>query len=262
MRGKCIECGNDFSSEEMVNVAGGPVCKFCKDRYAQRIREGVTPPCESVGGAGGTQPVGKLGSRLVFLLKANVGLSVIAVLVRAYQYHVYSNLPEDFDIYNEFVPSETHALMVGLMQLILFLVLGYTFLKWIYRMNKNLRTVARGSMAFSPGWSIGYYFIPILNLYKPYQAMKEIWQVSGAGDKGSHSLVGGWWTLRLLSGVVREIAFRASTHVTDVDSQLLSIAAYMASDTADIFLTWVALRLVVRIRDAYAENYGDPQTLA
>ena len=36
-------------------------------------------------------------------------------------------------------------------------------------------------MDFTPGWAVGWNFIPIANLWKPYQAIKEIW-VTSAGE--------------------------------------------------------------------------------
>lgn len=79
---------------------------------------------------------------------------------------------------------------------IVFIVIAIAFLKWTYRANKNcqgftkqvlkekkhLQILGEKIMRFSPGWSIGYYFIPILNLYKPYQAMKEIYLFSSDAE--------------------------------------------------------------------------------
>lgn len=52
------------------------------------------------------------------------------------------------------------------------------FVKWIYRASFNARALGAQNMKFTPGWSVGYYFIPFLNLWRPYQAMKEIWKAS------------------------------------------------------------------------------------
>lgn len=45
------------------------------------------------------------------------------------------------------------------------------------RATRNARVLG-SPMSMSPGWAVGYFFIPIMNLWKPYQAMKEIWQGS------------------------------------------------------------------------------------
>src|SRR5207249_11015546 len=39
----CSECGTRFPSDEMIQFGAARVCANCKDRFAQKIREGVTP---------------------------------------------------------------------------------------------------------------------------------------------------------------------------------------------------------------------------
>jgi hypothetical protein len=46
---------------------------------------------------------------------------------------------------------------------------------WKHRAYRNLRALGARHLEFTPGWVVGYYFIPILNLFRPYLAMKEIW---------------------------------------------------------------------------------------
>lgn len=38
---KCVECGNPFSQDEMVNFGGAWVCGACKPHYVQKLKEGV-----------------------------------------------------------------------------------------------------------------------------------------------------------------------------------------------------------------------------
>jgi hypothetical protein len=52
------------------------------------------------------------------------------------------------------------------------------FLMWQYRFVGNIsRLGARGTL-FSPGWAVAYWFIPILNFFRPYQVLQEMWQCS------------------------------------------------------------------------------------
>jgi hypothetical protein len=61
----------------------------------------------------------------------------------------------------------TISAIFTLAQAIFLLIYSYRFAynNQIYCDNKNI--------LFTPGWTIGYYFIPILNIYKPYYAFKE-----------------------------------------------------------------------------------------
>ncbi len=46
---------------------------------------------------------------------------------------------------------------------------------WFYRANKNARSIATG-LETTPGWAVGYFFIPVLSWFRPYQTMSEIWR--------------------------------------------------------------------------------------
>lgn len=49
---------------------------------------------------------------------------------------------------------------------------------WVYRAHSNLRLVRTPGAETAPGWAVAWYFIPIANVFMPYQAMKELWQGS------------------------------------------------------------------------------------
>lgn len=74
--------------------------------------------------------------------------------------------------------------------------------RWIYRANSNARALGARGMAFTPGGAVGWYFVPIANLWKPYQAMREIWKAS-AGPLGWQrrpvsALLPCWWLLAIV----------------------------------------------------------------
>ena len=37
-------------------------------------------------------------------------------------------------------------------------------------------------MLFTPGWCVGWFFVPIMNIFKPYQAIAELWKASHSGS--------------------------------------------------------------------------------
>ena len=74
--------------------------------------------------------------------------------------------------------------------------------KWTYRANHNARALGASSLVFSPRASVGWYFVPIANLWKPYQAMREIWQASVSPSSWKRQqiplLLPWWWGLWVL----------------------------------------------------------------
>ena len=200
----------------------------------------------------------KLTSTLRVLLKITIAVTAVAVLAGVYDFYSYSTLPSDVDANEIMLPSDAVTAIVGLVQLILAIITGITFLRWIYRSNKNLRTLSGESMAFTPGWSVGWYFVPFANLYKPYQVMKEIWKVSHKSEDTDHAIVGWWWALWLISNVLGRIAFKVVMRADDASGYAGSAMTYIISDGLDVILNIVALTMVTRIGAAYSRNIVEP----
>lgn len=190
----------------------------------------------------------------------NIGLLVIAVLAGIYSWNQYSHLAPGVDARETLLASDLVNMAVGLVQVLMAIFLGVTFLRWIYRANKNLHSLSSEPMTFSAGWSVGWYFIPIANLFKPYQAMKEIWSVAHRGAVPASSLVGWWWCLWIVSNFLGRIALKLSLRANDAQGYSQSALAQILSDGLDIPLNLVALMLVTAIAKAYADNFVDPGT--
>jgi hypothetical protein len=94
------------------------------------------------------------------------------------------------------------AIPVLVVLVVCFVLVG----RWIYVANANAHAFGTGEMSIGPGWAVGWFFVPIANLFKPYEAMKETWQVShhvaGLLEEAESPLVRWWWGLWIVSGIV------------------------------------------------------------
>jgi hypothetical protein len=147
--------------------------------------------------------------------------------------------------------NDTRQRIVGIIYLLAYAVTGVTFLKWIHRANLNVRGFGAQNLQFTPGWAIGYYFIPFLNLVRPYRAMKEIWQASKNPDEWSSQsvspILGWWWALFLISGVLGQMSFRLSMQANNISTLSTSTVVSIVSALVEILLCLVALSLVTNI---------------
>lgn len=76
---------------------------------------------------------------------------------------------------------------------------------WIHRAHKNIHEAAYSGLEFTPGWAVGWFIIPIASLWKPFQAMRELWNAS-VGEAGNLSvpangLLWTWWLSWLVVSV-------------------------------------------------------------
>jgi hypothetical protein len=81
---------------------------------------------------------------------------------------------------------------------------------WIYRTNANTHALG-AEMSTTPGWAIGWFFVPFANLIMPFQAMKEVWteshQIAGRHEEAESPLVGWWWGLWIASNISSNLVY-------------------------------------------------------
>lgn len=86
------------------------------------------------------------------------------------------------------------------------IVLIVTFTMFIHQASSNLRHLRIAGQNFTPGWSVGWFFIPFMNLYKPTRIVRELSTASGSTDtenprawqnaKSQDGMfISSWWTL-------------------------------------------------------------------
>jgi hypothetical protein len=109
-------------------------------------------------------------------------------------------------------PVELSALL-ALLNSLVFIGTVAVVGRWIYLATANAHAISN-EMTVTPGWAVGSYFIPILNLFKPFQGMKETWLASHHGSNWHAEPTPGllivWWTLWLATNILANIVFRLS----------------------------------------------------
>jgi hypothetical protein len=135
--------------------------------------------------------------------------------------------------------------LLAILELIIYITTVVFFLMWLYRAHDNLRAFNPwGRPEYSPGWAVGSFFIPFVNLVVPYRAVKEVWQKSWPPDEALLSEPGPpasfplWWMFWLLALFVARISWRVTfnesvpestaTMVSIVASALHVVAAFFA----------------------------------
>lgn len=58
----------------------------------------------------------------------------------------------------------------------IFIATAVFFLMWLHRSSSNLTAFGYWkSRGYSPAWAVGSFFVPIVNLFVPYQTTKYVW---------------------------------------------------------------------------------------
>jgi len=171
-----------------------------------------SPPTVALDGAGGGSagPGGgfKSATPLANAITVVMAVEIVARLIDG------ANARLTVGVMNSVIAGETvdRARLVAIDQrtqaltmltLVTLFVAGVLFCMFMPRANRNAS--AFGSlMRNSPGWAAGWFFVPVAGLWKPYYAMKEIWQGSDP-DPTVHAmtvrapaLLALWWWMFLI----------------------------------------------------------------
>jgi hypothetical protein len=151
---------------------------------------------------------------------------------------------------------------IGLIQLAVYVVTAVVFCVWIVRSQKNVWAFGY-PQEITPGWAVGWFFIPIANLWKPYQAMKALW-LSSVPNRSHAPLLPIWWTFWILSSAIARVSFKTSMKAETVEELISASQLQLANCAVDVPLTALALGIVINIsraQTATAQQLSAPPPL-
>ena len=139
--------------------------------------------------------------------------------------------------------------LLAVLDVLLYLATVVVFPMWLYRSYKNLRAFNSWvRLDYSPGWAVGSFFIPFVNLVVPYRAVRETWQKSGPPDEALISQPNPppsfplWWLFWLLCSITGNISLRVSFNENVPESTATMIG--MVADAAAILAAAFAYLVV------------------
>lgn len=168
--------------------------------------ENVARPPPGYGGWGASFPYEPLGWKTTGSIVGIVLMVVLGVAVTGLTWAVGA---ENFA---GNLPAAGAVAALGLLLSGVSIFTYVVFLVWMHAAAKNVRSFGCEGLEFTPGWVVGWWFIPFMNWVKPFQAMRELWNASDPDAIGRGSLawrssrgpstLGVWWATYLLGGVV------------------------------------------------------------
>ena len=206
-----------------------------------------------------------------YFLCFQVVLAFVAIGSNLMEYQLLTDFQNGVYFSQEMAVADAEAndmrqAVIAFSYLGVFIVSGILILKWIYRANQNARQFGAKDMAFSPGWSIGFYFIPIVSLWKPYQAMKEIWQASQNPSNWPvekvSSILGIWWFFWIANSVVGQAVFRMSRRAEEISEIMNVNLVSQASEVISIplaLVTWLLIKKVSAAQLAMRDQTSEQQ---
>lgn len=155
---------------------------------------------------------------------------------------------------------------VSIVHLLLWVICAILFLRWIHRARTNLGAMGAAGLKYSPAWSVWSFFVPILNVYRPFQVVREIWKASEPVDRGDNTwmmiptppIIKWWWgfyVAAVMSGQVSSNLLRSeNAGVAGLQDISLGLLILLLSNVVEIPAAIAASRIVKRISQAQSEK--------
>lgn len=158
----------------------------------------------------------------------------------------------EFSLFDDLaqVESMANTLMYTSFGVIALCALAYSM--FVYAAARNIERANAPGLTSGAGMVVAWTFIPFANLFKPFQAMGEIWATSfdpvrGLAAKPAFLLV--WWLPWIVGNIVSNVTQRLMETAEEVEQVITFLWVDVASSSLAIFaacvLSFIVARLVV-----------------
>lgn len=165
-----------------------------------------------------------------------IGWLVLSILVSAW---VFVHDVQGISLMNEIESGEfgddlidraeawdTMDLALVFVELGTLIACGVAFIVWLWQARGNVDSYGWTRQRKTRGWAIGGWFVPIVNLWYPFQLVADVWKASHPAREpdeqelsrlGTGRLLGWWWGFWLASNLIGWGLLRSSASETPAD---------------------------------------------
>lgn len=201
-------------------------------------------------------PVSSLG-----LLAAAVGGLAVVALCDVFSVFAGFRLQAALDAGGGFVtdsPQEVEAAASlyetsGRYQAIVYLPAAIVFIVWFFRMRRNTGLLAPDRFRNGPGWAVGAWLIPLVNLWMPYRVALDMWGAAtplpSEGERYRAPIwpVNLWWGLFVFSVLFNRYAETKYTNAEHPTAVKDAVLQYMAADLLHVVAAAAAVYFAIRL---------------
>ena len=150
--------------------------------------------------------------------------------------------------------NDIREALIGLLYLVSYIISAVTFIQWFRRAYFNLGMRVK-PLNESEGMAAGYWFIPIMNLFKPYRMMMELHGRTAelvapmAPDPvraRSQDHITVWWVFWVASNIMGQVVFRVSGDANTIDELANSAVISMVDAALSLPLAILAVLVIKR----------------
>jgi hypothetical protein len=142
----------------------------------------------------------------------------------------------------------TVATMLNVAGLVIFPTTPIVYLMWLHRVVRQLNAWGRDVEA-TPAWAVGSWFVPFVNLVKPFRVVRSIVAELGGAPLAASLHLGVWWGAFILSRILERIAARLTMRLLPPSLALKVYLVVIGSSLCTIAAAFLCARIVREVQE-------------
>lgn len=111
----------------------------------------------------------KRGNRFLFMLGLLGILTIASIILTLSEISLLQQIQAGEEVTDSDIDAHDNLVIIlAILYFGTYVGCAILFLMWKHRASKNLAPLGVSNQRFSPRWAVAYYFISILNLFRPY----------------------------------------------------------------------------------------------
>lgn len=200
------------------------------------------------------KPNGERAKSAIIMIWIVLAVGIMSLISSCMQYNLLQTAVNGGDLSESAAnANDTRESIVSILFILVYWISGITFILWFRRAYFNLHQKV-SYLKYSEGWAAGCWFVPFLNLFRPYSIMNELYvetknllTKNGLSEKIRYSTkyLGWWWVLWLTVSFGEPFISRIilkDSHTTD--TLLLATAVQMFFEVLRIPLALITVKII------------------
>lgn len=207
----------------------------------------------------------KYNGKRASITKTIIGLLIGITLLNAFsKFMDYQLLQQKTIDLRQLGANDLQNWLLGNTYFLGLLLLTYFFVRWFRRAYHNLHLLG-AELSFDERWATWSWFVPVLNLFRPYKIMEEIWEQSAKlsrHQRVNYWLLGAWWASFLVSYLLSHFSSQLMLRAQNIRgvhlSNLLEIFADLSAIPGMVLL-FLLIHRISKLEDKLIRIYHRPQ---
>jgi len=205
------------------------------------------------------------GDRAKWALIIFYVMAALTPLVLISNYWEYQLL-RDYDFTDEeAMANDLRQGVLALVYLAVYITAVVLFIRWFRRAYHNLHKAGYKDLRHTEGWAAGAWFVPVLNLFYPYQIAVEIWnktQEAVGKVPIKPTLLGLWWGAWVINNLFSNFVLRMTWQAESIEE--LRDAAYLGMwdellGIPSLILVILVIRKISSFEEDFHRNGGNTE---